>query len=179
MAALAQPAVPTLVSVDEYLHSVYEPDMDLVDGVLEDRNVGEFDHAYLQRALLLEMVKGERLGKYLVIQETRMQVTPTRFRVPDTCIIQADELPKRIIRQPPLLCIEVLSPEDRFTRMRIRCNDYLKMGVLEVWVFDPQEKTATVFRGETVTEHRTGTLRVEGTSIELSLDELFRAADVS
>ncbi len=34
----------TLVSVDEYLHSVYEPDVDYVDGVLEDRNVGEKKH---------------------------------------------------------------------------------------------------------------------------------------
>ena len=153
--------------------------MDLVDGVLEDRNVGEFDHAFLQRALLLALVKGERLGKYLVLQEIRMQVSPTRFRVPDTCIIPADELPKQIIRKPPLLCIEVLSPDDRFTRMRIRCNDYLKMGVPEIWVFDPQEKSATVFRGDTVLEHRSGTLRVEGTSIELSLDEIFLAADVS
>ena len=36
------------VSVEEYLHSAYEPDRELVDGRLEERNVGEFDHGYLQ-----------------------------------------------------------------------------------------------------------------------------------
>ncbi len=179
MAALAQPAVPTLVSVDEYLHSVYEPDMDLVDGVLEDRNVGEFDHYLLQRALLVALMKSEKAGGYMVVQETRLQVTATRFRVPDTCIVRADELPKRIIRRPRLICIEVLSPEDRFSRMLLRCKDYLSFGVAEVWVFDPQEKVATVLRGDTMTEYRSGTLSVQGTAIELSLDELFRAADVS
>jgi len=40
MAAASAVPVP-YVSVEEYLHTVYEPDMDYVDGVLEDRNVGE------------------------------------------------------------------------------------------------------------------------------------------
>lgn len=179
MAAIAQPAVPVLISVDEYLHSVYEPDMDLVDGILEDRNVGEFDHFLLQRALLIALMRGEKAGQYMVVQETRMQVSDKRFRVPDTCIVRSNELPHRIIRKPPMLCIEVLSPEDRFERMRDRCKDYLDIGVPEVWIFDPQQKTATVLRGETMIEHRDGTLHVAGTSIELSLDEIFHAADVS
>src|SRR6185295_19323690 len=38
----------TLISVEEYLSSVYDPDMDYVDGELEDRSVGEKDHAKLQ-----------------------------------------------------------------------------------------------------------------------------------
>ena len=38
----------TLVSVEQYLSSVYEPDCDYVDGELEDRNVGEKDHSKLQ-----------------------------------------------------------------------------------------------------------------------------------
>ena len=179
MAALAESVAPALVSVDEYLHSVYEPDMDLVDGVLEDRNVGEFDHAWLQRALLLALAKSEREGGYLTIQETRMQVTPTRYRVPDTCLIRSNRLPNRIIREAPLLCIEVLSPEDRFTRILKRCKDYIDFGVPEVWILDPVEKTAKVLRGDTITEHRAGTLRLAENSVELSLDELFRATDVS
>ena len=65
---MASLAVAPTVSVDEYLHSVYEPDMDLVDGVLEDRNVGEFDHWRIQRALLEALAKGEKLGGYFVVQ---------------------------------------------------------------------------------------------------------------
>ena len=37
----------TLVSVEEYLSSVYEPECDYVDGEIEDRNVGEKDHSKL------------------------------------------------------------------------------------------------------------------------------------
>jgi hypothetical protein len=35
----------TLVSLEEYLSSVYEPECDYVDGEIEDRNVGEKDHS--------------------------------------------------------------------------------------------------------------------------------------
>jgi hypothetical protein len=39
------------VTVEEYLHTVYEPECDYVDGRLEDRNVGEYDHGQLQLLL--------------------------------------------------------------------------------------------------------------------------------
>jgi Uma2 family endonuclease len=178
MAALA--TAPT-VSVDEYLRSVYEPDMDLVDGMLEDRNVGEFDHWRIQRALLEALAKGEKLGGYFVVQETRLQVSENRFRVPDTCLIPANQLPKRIIQQPPLLCIEVLSPEDRIMRTRVKCQDYLSMGVPEVWIFDPGSRIVTVLHGDTgaIAEHREGSLKLKGTPIELSLADVFGVLDLS
>jgi Uma2 family endonuclease len=161
------------VSVDEYLHSVYEPDMDLVDGVLEDRNVGEFDHAILQRALLFALAKDEvRLG-YFVVQELRVQVSPNRYRVPDTCVLAADRLPQRIVTEAPLLCIEVVSPEDRFAKLKAKCQDYLNMGVPEVWILDPASCAAFVLRGNTITEHREGVLNPIGLDIELDLAGIF------
>ena len=44
--------VKTLVSVEEYLTSVYDPDVDYVDGELEDRYAGEKDHAKFQVRML-------------------------------------------------------------------------------------------------------------------------------
>jgi hypothetical protein len=46
-------ASTTLISVSEYLKSSYRPDCDYVDGRVEQRNVGEHDHAALQAALIL------------------------------------------------------------------------------------------------------------------------------
>ncbi len=74
------------VSVYEYLHTVYEPDVDYGDGILEDRNLGEFDHWRVQRALFEALSKGEATGDYFVVRQTRVQISPTRFRVPDTCL---------------------------------------------------------------------------------------------
>jgi Uma2 family endonuclease len=165
------------VSVEEYLHSVYEPDMDFVDGELEGRNVGELIHWRIQR-LLLDMLRlGEASGGYFVVQETRLQVSPTRFRVPDTCIIPTDQLSEQILSRPPLLCIEVLSPEDRFSRTEIKCQDYLRMGVPEVWIVDPQTRTVYVMHGEITTKHREGIVRLGGTTAEIAVSELFNKLD--
>ena len=171
MAAAA--SIP-FVSVDEYLHTVYEPDVDYVDGYLEDRNVGEFDHALVQRALFIALLRGETAGNYLVAQELRVQVKPTRYRVPDTCLLPADKLPKRIAVEPPLLCVEVLSPEDRLTSTLRRCQDYLSMGVPEVWIVDPQEKAVHVLRqAQPITEVHEGELRIDSLAITLPLEALF------
>ena len=43
--------VPGLISIEEYLGSSYEPDVEFVDGVLEEKNTGEWDHGFLQMAI--------------------------------------------------------------------------------------------------------------------------------
>lgn len=77
-----------------------------------------------------------------------------------------------------MLCIEVLSPEDRFGRTRERYEDYLRMGVPEVWVIDPEQRKAHVLTPDgAMREHRGGPLRLQGTEISVDLDEIFRALD--
>jgi Uma2 family endonuclease len=134
----------TIIPVEEYLKTVYRPDRDYVDGVVEDRNVGENDHSYLQKKLLLFLAGLEQeLGIY-VVQEQRVQIAATRFRIPDTCIMLGGRPAEPIFTTPPLICIEVLSPEDRYSRLQERIGDYLKFGVREVWVLDPKAKRAWV-----------------------------------
>ncbi len=172
MAAAVNP-LPLPVSVEEYLRSVYDPDVDYVDGVLEERNVGEWDHAWLQRTLLFALAAQEKQFGYVVIQELRVQVAQTRFRVPDIALLRADRLPKRIATDPPLLCIEVLSPEDRVSRIRVKCQDYLRMGVPEAWMIDGERKTVRVLRNGSETEISEGVLRVPEIGIQLGLAEIF------
>src|SRR5437016_10905075 len=42
---------PWLVSISEYLSTSYDPDCDYVDGVIEERNLGENNHADLQTTI--------------------------------------------------------------------------------------------------------------------------------
>ncbi len=70
--------VPFL-SVEEYLHSSYEPDADYVDGFLEERNLGEFDHGDLQWAVLEAINSFSATLGIRARPEVRIQVSPTRF----------------------------------------------------------------------------------------------------
>ncbi len=40
-----------LISMREYLSTSYDPDCDYVDGVVVERNVGEFDHSRLHMVI--------------------------------------------------------------------------------------------------------------------------------
>ncbi len=44
-------ATTTCVPVEVYLRSSYEPDAEYVDGEIEERAAGEFDHADWQQAI--------------------------------------------------------------------------------------------------------------------------------
>jgi len=55
-------ATSTQVSLETYLCTVYEPDVDYVDGELEDRNVGHYDHSIVQQQILMCSIAMRRNG---------------------------------------------------------------------------------------------------------------------
>ena len=164
-------ALPALVSVDEYLRTVYEPDCDYVDGVVEERNVGEKSHAKVQRRLTRYLE--DNYSAFFAIQETRLQVSKTRFRVPDVCLVAGPEPDEEIFTHPPFLCVEVLSPEDRMSRMLIKIADYLAFGVPYVWVVDPRTRKAWIHTAAGMHEVLDGVLHTENPNIAVPLNDLF------
>jgi Uma2 family endonuclease len=130
----------TLVSVSEYLSTAYHPDVDYVDGRLEERNLGEREHGEPQARIYFLLKRQRVLFPFL---ETRLKVSATRYRVPDVCAYQKKPT-ESVFTQPPDLVVEILSPEDRVQRITKVARDYLAMGVPAVWLLDPLEKKAYV-----------------------------------
>jgi len=97
-----------LISIEEYLNTTYRPDVDYVDGEIEERNPGEFDHADLQSELNAVLRAHQKDWGVGVVVETRARVSPTRVRIPDVCVLSATLPRERIISHPPLLRVEVL-----------------------------------------------------------------------
>ena len=152
-------AVSNLVSVEEYLHTMYRPDCDYVDGVLVERNVGEVTHTMAQQDLVSFLRDRRSLWKMWVLQETRVQVLPTRYRVPDVCVVLGGRPDEEILTKPPFLCVEILSPEDRVSRLQDRIDDYFRFGVRVVWLIDPKARRAWIHTPDTIQEVRDGLLR--------------------
>lgn len=168
------PSQSVLVPVEEYLHTVYEPDVDYVDGVLEDRNVGEKSHGHAQGEIYFRLRQDSDKWKIYTIPESRVQVSPTRFRVPDISVFLTPEPDEEIFTHPPFLCIEILSPEDRMSRMQDKIADYLAFGVAYVWVVDPETRRAWIYRNEGSYEARDGVLRTANPDIEIRLADVLR-----
>ena len=168
-------ALPTLVSVDEYLHTVYEPDCDYIDGVILKRNVGEKDHGKVQLAILFYLWGRRKRWSLFVIQSQRVRISSTHYRVPDICVVVGPEPDEQIFTSPPFLCIEILSPEDRMSRMQQKIDDYLAFGVRFIWVVDPQTRKAWIYTSEGSREVRDGMLRTENPEILVPLDAVFES----
>jgi Uma2 family endonuclease len=134
-------ATTTHVPVEVYLRSSYEPDAEYVDGKIEERPMGEFDHALWQKAILKWFWQHEKEWGVEVLQELRVQVAATRFRVPDVTVLDRTQPREQIITHPPLAVFEILSPEDTLQRLKRRLEDYRIMGIAEIRVIDPQDNT--------------------------------------
>jgi Uma2 family endonuclease len=134
------------VPVEEYLRSSYEPDAEYVDGEVEERPMGEYDHAAWQEALCLWFRQHAQEWNVRVKPELRVRVAMRRYRVPDVTLLDRDQPIEQIVTHPPLAVFEVLSPEDTFQRLKRKLEDYRTMGIPEIWVIDPQD--ATYYRYE-------------------------------
>ncbi len=157
------------ISVQEYLSTVYEPDCDYVDGELQERNRGERTHARLQAKIAAYLLAHYESAGLEVFTELRIRVSTSRYRIPDVCVTLGDP-GEEVLTQPPMLCVEILSPEDRMSRIETRINDYLAMGVPYVWVIDPYTRQAfTATAEEGLREVKTGILRTDNPVIELPL----------
>jgi Uma2 family endonuclease len=76
----------------------------------------------------------------------------------------------------PLLCVEVLSPEDRASRVEIRIDDYLKFGVPHVWLIDPRRRVAWSYTRDARRE-AVSVLTTREPRIELPIADLFSRLD--
>ena len=170
-------ASATLVSVETYLHTSYRPDCEYVDGEVLERNVGEIPHSRLQGWLLKFFAQHEPDWQLEALGETRLQVAPPRFRVPDVTVLPIGAPDTLIIRSMPVLCIEVFSSEDRMSRMLDRVADYQRMGVPAVWAIDPWRRLAYSAIAEGKLMPQDDLLTVPGSPVTCSVAEIFEELD--
>lgn len=130
-------AAPQPTPLEVYLTSSFEPDAEFVNGVIEERPVGEYDHSSWQHAIELWFGNHSAEWGIRTRPELRVQVAPERFRVPDVVVLDRCRPIEQIITQPPIAVFEVLSPDDSLSRMMTRLADYEQMGIQTILVLDP------------------------------------------
>jgi len=168
----------TIVPIAHYLHETWQPDREYVDGEVLERSMGEKDHAAWQAALLRVLSAWRQSANIKVFAELRLQMAPTRFRVPDILVIDRNAADEQIITHPPLLCVEILSPEDRIGRMEARIQEYLDFGIRAVWLIDPQTRTAYQCAGGSIRDWKAvETLTVRETAIRIEVKDVLADLD--
>lgn len=179
---------PVRVSVDEFLAmEETKPYLELIDGEVTPKAMPSPDHS----AIVFELAA--QLRNYLrETNEARgdtelRHLDPSEDRVylPDISVTLRGRFPKGqrhgVVTVHPDLAIEVLSPDDRASRVAERIDFYLRSGVTIVWVVDPEFRTLTEYRADAAPKTWRGEAHVAAAPVlsafVLDLRELFAAMD--
>ena len=148
-------AQPSLIPVEEYLRTTSDPDCEYVDGVIEERPVGEYDHSTWQTILAAFFTMRQVELGIEARTELRMRVAHHRFRVPDVTLLSREAPREQIITHPPIAVFEILSPEDTMARMLEKLADYERMGIAAIWVIEPTKQVYYQFQAGQLTPGET------------------------
>jgi Uma2 family endonuclease len=168
---------PALISVEEYLSTSYHPDCDYIDGQVLERNMGETPHARLQGFFFIYFSLREEIWRTEALLEQRLQINDRKYRIPDVMLVELPNQDKRIVRKPPLLCVEILSSEDRMKLIQERIIDYAQMGVQTSWVVDPWTRTAYAAGPDGILHPISDRLTVPNTQISIEVQAIFAELD--
>ncbi len=163
-------AVALQVPIAEYLCTSYQPNCEYIEGEILERKTGKWEHSRVQALLTGWFIQNEQLWGTQTATEWRTRVSTTRVRIPDVVLVHSGSQPEVLV-DPPLLVVEILSPDDSYSETQQRAQDYLRMGVETIWIIDPESRTARLCRGVNWTE--TTRLEVAGTPIYVHTETLF------
>lgn len=165
-----------LVSVEDYLRTSYSPDREYVDGRIVERNLGEQTHSDIQWKLVGWFWDRRNELALRALPEQRVQVTATRFRIPDVTVVKNSQHQGQIFTAPPHLCVEILSKDDTMEDVQEKIDDYLRFGVPYIWIINPRLRKGFVATKAGLVEAESGILETNEPGIRVPVSGLFDIA---
>ena len=149
--AIAEAWTERFISLEEWAALDEDEPGEVVDGRLVEEEIAGYAHEVIVGWLIhvLRTWIGPR-GGFVGGSDARFAVKPTRGRKPDlTVYLPGSRKPpaQGLIRVPPDLAIEVVSPTPRDGRRdRVeKVREYAAFGVKWYWIDDPQFRSLAVF----------------------------------
>jgi Uma2 family endonuclease len=137
-------ASKVLITPEQYLATHFEREPELVHGELVEKSLPTFSHGKTQLRLCM-LLGGAGSGG----TEVRMKLAEDLFRIPDFALFE-QEPEKELPESPPLLIVEIASPDDRLRDVEQKLEEYRAWGVAHVWFVEPElKKLYTYDRGLT------------------------------
>ena len=135
--------------------------------------MGERDHNRTQILLGAWFLAHEAAWNIYVLPEQRTRVSFSKVRIPDLCLLRSDAPNEQVLFTPPLLCVEILSPEDRLPRAARVMDDYACMGVPHLWIIDPQDRVAYDYAKDGLLKLTLDRLTIPHSDIYVDLQTIF------
>jgi Uma2 family endonuclease len=144
MLCFPQMATKAQITAEQYLHMTFEYDAEFVRGEIVARSMPDLSHSAVQFIVcwgFWELEKRFRLSPCIGI---RMKLGNGLYRVADVAVF-SDRPAEQYPEQPPLIVVEILSPDDRHHDLMDKLEEYRVWGVQNIWVVDPLAKRLSVY----------------------------------
>lgn len=135
----------------------FEPDYEyeVVDGQLEKKEMGSSRHSGIGSRLLARMlmhVEANQLGGVYGADAT-FQIGQNE-RLPDVSFISAERIPpegETDEKWPvaPDLAVEVISPNDLWSKVKKKLREYFAAGVQQIWLISLEERQVEIYDSPT------------------------------
>jgi len=175
------PAVPE-ISVEEYIARFVEggekPTCEYVDGHLLPKSMGTKKHSKAEQNIQYYILQKYE-DRFDPLPEWTTRLRERRFLVPDVAV---EDLSNPVDgsypgpTQPVYLCVEIMSPPDRFRTLATKCKQYHAWGVPYCWIIDPDRRIACQYNATDTAPRKMQTSLTAG-EIELSSSEIFHGIE--
>jgi Uma2 family endonuclease len=138
------------MTLDEWAALDEDVSGELVDGVLEEEEMPSFLHEIVVAWLIRVLWSWARKRKgHVAGSETKIAVAPRRGRKPDVSVFLPPAIPAlgdALVRVPPYIVVEVVSPRPRDARRdRVaKLRDYARARIAFYWLIDPALRSVEI-----------------------------------
>ena len=126
----------------------------------------------LRTVLAAHFHANRRQWGVIALCRQRILVSPKESTICDVCILGSDAPLERVVRSPPMICIDVMS-EESLALVQNRADLYTQMGVKHIWLLDPAYRTAWRATAAGLFQVRDDQMVISGTSIGFRLSVIF------
>ncbi len=150
---MTQTTTKSLYSFEEYL--AYDDGTDnryeLIDGTLELMNPPTFRHLLISKFIEQNFDQQIKLLNlpWMCFREAGIRTGWRKSRLSDVYVVTSEQVTEfldesAVCQSPPLLVVEVVSPESVKRDYRYKRSEYAARGITEYWIVDPIESKVTV-----------------------------------
>jgi Uma2 family endonuclease len=170
MICFGQVATKTQITAEQYLHMTFEHDAEFVHGEIVERSMPDYIHGRIQALLSSKFEALPPSHRLLGCAEVRMKIAPDVFRIPDVAAFNM--APQSTVPEtPPLVVVEILSKDDRYSGLMQKLEEYRTWGVPNIWIVDPATKRFSVYTELGL--QNVSSLNLAGYPFQLTQPELF------
>jgi Uma2 family endonuclease len=165
-----------LISPEQYLATHYEREPEYVRGELKEKPMPDRLHRRIQVLLGVLLNSLSSVHRLSAESEVRCRLAPDVYRLPDVALFDLRKHFDLLPTEPPLLVIEIVSTDERYTELLEKLLDYETWGVPRIWLVNPWNRQLAVWKDGTMRTVDALTLPEYG--FEVRMDQLLEGIEL-